>query len=294
MRTGVVLFGVLLILASCQRSPYDGYKRLADDIHLHYLALGDGYTIATDSDSVRVRLRMGWRGGGVGELFSTEGLFAVKDIRSGALSPVLRRMHEGDSMSVIAPAKAWPWSVIAGGLEVEIPDTGMIQVEVAMIALRTPAMFRAEQERFRRNDPLGYEQRLINAYRSQRDSSFQRWGTSDLYFRITGTAVDTARVVQGDHVTISYNGQRMEDGFMFDDTDRNGEPLSFRFGDKDQVIQGLEVAVSLLREGQSGSFLFPSAFAFGAKGVPNVIDPFTPVVYEVRLEKVERGVRAAR
>ena len=29
--------------------------------------------------------------------------------------------------------------------------------------------------------------------------------------------------------------------------------------------------------------------AFGAKGIPGVVDPYMPVVYTVRLEKVERA-----
>jgi FKBP-type peptidyl-prolyl cis-trans isomerase len=51
----------------------------------------------------------------------------------------------------------------------------------------------------------------------------------------------------------------------------------------------LEVAVHLLREGQLGTFLFPSEMAFGAKGIPGVLDPYMPVMYSVRLEKVERA-----
>jgi peptidyl-prolyl cis-trans isomerase A (cyclophilin A) len=93
----------------------------------------------------------------------------------------------------------------------------------------------------------------------------------------------------GDHVTISYQGRRMEDGLLFDDTRKNGEAFSFRFGDKDQVMPGLEVAVHLLREGQEGTFLFPSDLAFGAKGIPGVLEPHMPVDYTVRLDKVERA-----
>ena len=96
-------------------------------------------------------------------------------------------------------------------------------------------------------------------------------------------------VVVGDHITISYKGRRIEDGQVFDDTQRNGEPLSFTYGDKDQVMKGLEVAVHLLREGQEGSFIFPSEYAFSAKGIPDVLDPYMPVEYTVRLEKVQRS-----
>ncbi|MEZ4738137.1 MAG: FKBP-type peptidyl-prolyl cis-trans isomerase [Flavobacteriales bacterium] len=275
-------------LAACSRSPYQGYKRVGDEVHLQLLVLGDGESTPADSDLVLLRIRAGRPGQAMGELFSTEGTYLTSELRSGAFRPILGRIHEGDSMSVIAPATQWPWVVMANERGTAFPDTGMVQVEVSLLALRTPAMLRAEKERFRRNDPLGYEARLMQAYREQAAGSLERWGTSELFFEVRGTASDTNKVVLGDQVTISYTGLRVEDGAVFDDTGRNGEPFSFRFGDKDQVMEGLEIAVHLLREGQQGTFLIPSAFAFGAKGIPGVLDPHMPVLYNVRLEKVER------
>lgn len=285
----VVALVLVVFLVGCDRSPYAGYKKVGDDVHLHLHALGEGELAPTDSDSVRIGLRMGWVDEGIGELFSTDQVYAVKDLRNGALLPILGRIHEGDSLSVIAPARAWPWHVLAATVEEIAADTGMIQAEIEFLALRTPAMARVENERMRRNDPIGYERRLIAAYIAQAEQPYLRWGTSELFHYIQGTAKDTNVVVQGDHLTISYKGRRIEDGQVFDDTQRNGEPLSFTYGDKDQVMKGLEVAVHLLREGQEGRFIFPSEYAFGAKGIPGVLDPYMPVEYTVRLEKVQRG-----
>jgi hypothetical protein len=282
------VFLFTLLVVGCQRSPYSGYKALDGDVHLHYVMLGDGTILPSDSDSVRIRLRMGWQGRGIGELFSTEDMYAVKDLRTGPFIPIFDRIHAGDSMSVIAPAGAWPWSAIVGGKDVAIPDSGKVQVEVGLIAIRTPAMIRAAVERYRRNDPLGFERRLIASYRASASEPFTQWGTSEVYYHITGTARDTARVKAGEYVTVSYRGQRLEDGLVFDDTERNGEALGFRFGDKDQVIPGIEVAIHLLRPGQTGTFIFPSDQAFGEKGVPKVIEPYTPVIYTIRLEQVDR------
>jgi len=284
----VVATLVVVALVGCNRSPYAGYKKVGDDVHLHLHALGEGELLLSDSDSVRIGLRMGWVGQGIGELFSTEQIYAVQDLRNGAFVPILGRIHEGDSLSVIAPASTWPWRVLTAAQEGMAPDTGTVQAEIDLLELRTPAMARAANERMRRNDPLGYERRLIAAFIAQGEEHYTRWGTSELFQSIQGTAKDTNVVVQGDHITISYKGRRIEDGQIFDDTDRNGEPLSFTYGDKDQVMKGLEIAVHLLREGQQGSFIFPSEYAFGAKGVAGVLDPYMPVEYTVRLDKVQR------
>jgi hypothetical protein len=277
-----------IALCACERSPYEGYTRVGDDIHLHLHTIGDGEVVPSDSDSVRIRLRMGDRANDIGGIFSTEKEFLVKDIRYGALIPVMARLHVGDSLSVIAAADAWPWAALAEGSGLLPPDTGNVQAEIALLALRTPTMMRAEAERLKRNDPLGYEHRLIGAFLEQDGRAFDRWGSSEVFYLIKGGAKDTARIVPGDQVTITYEGRCLEDRKVFDDTGRNGAPLTFTYGDKDQVMNGIEVALTLLREGQEGAFVFPSTYAFGAKGIPAVLEPNMPVIYTIRLEHIGR------
>jgi hypothetical protein len=262
---------------------------VGDDVHFKLHALGEGTSTAADSDSVHLRIRMGWYGDGIGELFSTDGSFLTKDLRTGAFKPTFQRLHEGDSMSVIAPVDAWPWKAIFHGTDQLPPDTGVVQMEIMLLALRTPAIIKAEREHLRRDDPVGYERRLINAYMTIQQVDFTRWGTSAIHYAITGIPSDTNKVVAGDRVTITYQGVRLEDGRVFDDTKRNGEAFTFIYGERDQVMHGLEIAVLLLREGQQGRFIFPSENAFGAKGIPGVLDPYMPVEYTVRLEKLQRS-----
>lgn len=289
MRSALGIALLLLLAAGCQRSPYAGYNVVGDDVHLRLLVIGDGEQVPADSDSVVVRLRLGRSGEDVGSVFSTERAYLVKDMRSGALVPVFRRLHEGDSISVIAPSSAWPWRTLTQGAAIDVPDTGMVQGEISLLSLRTPAMIRAEAQAYKQHDPLGYELRLIAAYKARSPIPFAQWGTSDLHYHITGTAADTHAVVVGDQITLAYQGRRVEDSKVFDEVTWTGSPLTFTYGDKDQVIQGLEVAIHLLREGQEGTFLLPSLYAFGAKGINGLLEPNMPVIYTVRLEKVVRA-----
>ncbi len=289
-----LLFVPLLfaVLCGCNSSPYEGYKQLRNDVHVRLHVLGEGEDVPSDGDSLLIRIRMGWPSEGVGELFSTEEWYAAKDLRTKAFASVLRRIHEGDSMSVIAPSEEWPWAVIAEGKDVLVPDTGHVRMEINLIKLRTASMIQADNERSRKSEPYVYERKLMHAYLLQQSGTFNRWGTSEMFYSIEGEAMDTNKVVLGDVVTISYRGRNMEEGIVFDDTERNGMPLTYRFGDKDQVLEGIGFAVELLREGQEGTFLIPSEFAFGTKGIPGIVDPYMPVVYTVRLDKVERRAAA--
>ena len=284
-----ILLPILVLLAACTGSPYAGYKEVEHDVHVRLITLGDGADLATDSDSVHVRFRVSRFGDEPGSFLSTERWYAAKDLRSGAMKPVLRRLHEGDSMSIIAAAALLPMTVIADGAVDPLQDTAHMRTELSLLAIRTPALMRAEEERRRREDPEGFERRLIAAYLTSTTEEWTRWGTSDLHYIITGTPVDTNGVKLYETVTVSWTGKRLEDGQVFDDTRANGAAFTFRYGDPDQVMKGIEVAVSLLREGQEGRFIVPSLLAFGAKGIASAVDPWTPVIYTVRLEAVERG-----
>ena len=280
---------IAVLLVGCRSSPYDGFKNVGDDIHIKLHKLGDGSSRTLDQDSVKLRIRASRLGEEPGSFLSTESWYAGKDIRTKAMAKILDRMNEGDSLSVITLGSALPWNVIIEQPTDALTDTTHIRMEVTVVEILTPAMIRSALENLRRSDPDGYEMKLIDAYKKLEPREWVRWGTSEIFYVIDGEIKNDITVVKGDGVTISYKGVCIENGKVFDDTDRNGEPLSFRFGDKDQVVSGLEVAIALLREGQEGSFLLPSSYAFGTKGIPGVLEPNMPVNYTVKLVRVVRS-----
>jgi FKBP-type peptidyl-prolyl cis-trans isomerase len=277
---------IAFLLAGCSEHP--GFKEVQEDVFLKYHALGEGEVPAREGDSILVRMRMALVGEAVGSLLSTQRWYAAEDMLSGALLPILQRVHEGDSVSVIARSMSIPWELVAPrGF---MPPAGVthVQVEFAMYSIRTPEMIAEEQELHRQADPEGFERKLILAFIERSGHSWEQWGTSSLFHRISGEALDTTRVQAGDLVRVSWRGSRLDDGALIDDSHHNGGPFAFRFGDQDQVIKGIETAVVLLREGQEGEFIMPSEMAFGARGVPGVVEPWSPVRYVVKLEGVKR------
>jgi FK506-binding protein 2 len=279
---------LLLLVSGCGGSPYPGFKEVSDGVYLSHHILGDGETTAKDGDSIEMVLRISGVGQAAGSLLSTQQWFAASDLRIGGFVPLLQRMRAGDSLTVIAPASLWPWSVIAPPTVAAPADTAMLQVEVMLVSIRTPAMVQARLQAMRDADPEGFERRLIEAYLGNSKEPWQRWGASMLHYHISGTAMDTARVRPGDMVEVVWRGTRLEDGLVIDDTRRSAQPFSFRYGDPDQVMKGVETAVMLLREGQEGAFIIPSSMAFGERGVDGLVEPRSPVVYHVELKRIER------
>lgn len=280
---------VVLLVIGCRSSPYDGFKNVGNDIHIKLHILGDGESRTLDQDSIKLRLRAAVLGEDPGSFVSTERWYAATDIRKLGMVKILDQMHEGDSLSVITLGNSLPWHAIIEQPTGKLSDTTHIRMELSLMKIHTPKMIKAAIEAHRKFDPDGYERKLITAYKKLEPKEWRRWGTSEVYYVIEGNALDTTAIAQGDGVTISYKGVCLENGSVFDDTNKNGEPLSFRFGDKDQVVIGLEVAIALLRDGQTGEFLLPSNYAFGTKGIPGVLEPNMPVKYTVHLDRVLRS-----
>ena len=282
----VFRIGLFTLLCACSASPYPGFTETEDGVHVRMHSLGDGMDLAQDSDSVYMRLRMAYRGQAPGSLFSTERTYLARSIRTATMREALGRLHAGDSMSMIAPAAQVPWRIL--GLDAaSIPaDTGTVQIELGLLSIITPPMMRAAAAESRRHDPEGYERKLIAAYLETRPQMWTRWGTSDLYYAVEVAAADTQAMKPGDVVTVTYQGRRLEDGVLVDDTDRQGGSFSWRYGDPDQVMNGMEVAVQILRLGGEGQFILPSEYAFGARGVAGMVEPYTPMLYRVALVDV--------
>lgn len=282
------LYPFVLLLGACG-GRHAGFTEVADGVRVQLHALGEGEHTAVDGDSLRLVVRMAEEDAEPGSLLSTDRWFAAADLQRGAMAHVLARLQQGDSMSVIAQASQYPWDALAPPGFRPPRSKVTVRMECALLELRTAAQIAEAEERFRASDPEGFEAALIEAYIRRSGLLWQRWGTSLLHHRITGVALDTARVQAGDRVEVRWQGRRLEDAVVVDDTDRNGAAFSFRFGDQDQVIEGVEIAVTLLRHGQEGEFILPSAMAFGNKGVKDLVEPWTPMVYRISLVAVERG-----
>ncbi|MGV8919372.1 MAG: FKBP-type peptidyl-prolyl cis-trans isomerase [Pseudomonas sp.] len=79
-----------------------------------------------------------------------------------------------------------------------------------------------------------------------------------------------------DRVQVRYVG-RLPDGTIFD---QNNQPQWFRL---DSVIAGWTTALQSMPVGAKWRLVIPSAQAYGAEGAGDLIDPYTPLVFEIEL-----------
>lgn len=277
---------VIGVAMGCGGAP-EGYDRVGDGVHLRLLELGDGQYTAADADSVLLGLRIHAAADPRIPLFEGAHWYAVADLRGAAFDPPFGRMHAGDRAHLIAERRHIPWHVLRPAHFTTATDTSRVLVSFDLLAIRTPEEM--SQAAALMQEEIAVGRRAISNYLRHATVDWQRWGNSMFHYRIEGRATDTARVRAGDPLVIAYEGRRLVDSVLIDDSRMHGQDFAFRFGDADQVVEGLEVAVSLLREGETGHFIIPGEMAFGARGVSGSLAPYEPVLYKVRLLRVERG-----
>lgn len=277
----VVGFFAVLLFSACERSPFPGFKPINEEVHFKLRMLGDGERLPTDSDSVLVRMRMALYGEAPGSLFSTEQWYGDIGtvLPSGAARTI--RLHEGDSVSLIAKAARIPWAAIDTS-QVSVQDSLWVDMELSLHALRSRAESRELAEAIRLARTAADEDSTLARYFASVPENWDHF--MGVFYRLGPKNPKRPKIQSGQVVTIAYTARFLEDGRLFDDTYSTKQPLTFRLGDPGQVIKGLEIAVHLLPDGGEGRFIIPSALAFGAEGSSSrIVPPWTPVLYDVEV-----------
>lgn len=108
--------------------------------------------------------------------------------------------------------------------------------------------------------------------------------------KTTATGLQYKVIAQGagktptraDRVTVHYTG-KLTDGTIFDSSVQRGQPATFRVN---QVISGWTEALQMMKEGDKWELYIPYTLGYGERGDPPRIPPFSTLIFEVELMKV--------
>jgi FKBP-type peptidyl-prolyl cis-trans isomerase len=181
---------------------------------------------------------------------------------------------------VLLPAARTPWTGL-GATATPAMDTGWVQMELSLRGMRSLQQSREQARAALMARTPADEERITADFLAAHTGPWKE--ALGLRYILDSLADQSPRVQSGDLVTIVYTASFLDNGKVFDELDPADGGLTFRLGDPDQVIKGLEAAVHLLpADGGSGLFLIPSSLAFGPQGSSSgIVPPWTPVLYSV-------------
>jgi FKBP-type peptidyl-prolyl cis-trans isomerase len=90
----------------------------------------------------------------------------------------------------------------------------------------------------------------------------------------------------GDKVSVLYVG-RLLNGTVFDQATEKDKPFTFRVA-REQVIQGWDQVLQLMRLGEKRLVVIPGELAYGTRGQPPKIPRNATLVFEIELIEIKR------
>lgn len=281
----------LIVITACSNKSklFPGYSVTNSGIHYKLITLGEGNTSATVGNYVTAIIAY----------FTLNDSLFFQGVRQfqltapeyeGSIDECFLMLNTGDSASFYIQAEPFFTKTLETSLPRFINPGEFMRVDIKLLEVKTAEEFQKEMEAFMSwiNDFGEYEKVILKQYLDGQKLDIQPT-ESGLYI-IPQQTTQKNKIEVGDTVTIHYEG-RFLNGKPFDSTRKRGEPFQFVYGQKWQVIPGLEEAIGKMREGEKAMLIVPSHLAFGQQGNSNGLIPaFTSVIFELEILEVKKGI----
>ncbi|RZL08411.1 MAG: FKBP-type peptidyl-prolyl cis-trans isomerase [Hymenobacter sp.] len=195
-------------------------------------------------------------------------IFGVNRLVTG-IEQGIALMHKGDKATLLIPSGLAYGPSGAGNT---VPANAVLRFDVEITDINPD--FKVPDDN------------IIKKYLTDNSITTAQKQASGLYY-VPGTVVPAGTPAAANKtVSVLYTGRFM-DGTIFDASSRNGnQPISFVLG-KGQVIPGWDEGIALMRKGETGQLLIPSALAYGPSGAGTTIAPNTVLRFEVEVTDVK-------
>ena len=282
MKKYIVILLFISVFSCSKDSPYPGFKKGKQGIYYQLHKIGESSQKAKYGDYITADIVYKTMEDSV---FFTgrRKLQLLKLDAKGSIEECFKMLTIDDSATFIISADEFFNKTLETSLPEFIPPLSKMKVSLNVIEIQTQAEYKNEKEAFLNwiEDFGEYEKVILRQYLQEEKLNVKPSGTG-LYYLIVkeGTGKNIAI---GDTITINYEGKFLN-GKFFDSTIRRNQPFQFVYGTEWQVVEGLEEAIGMMREGEKSLFILPSDLAFGTEGSSTgIIPPFTSLIFEVEV-----------
>ena len=200
----------------------------------------------------------------------------------GALEDGLAMMAAGDSATFLISADSLFEKTFHAPIPAYIKKGSKIKFDVKLFKIQSGEERQkekaAEAEQYRIKENAQLENYLKENNVSVKPTASGLYYISELEGK--GALADSGKTV-----VVDYVGKFL-DGKVFDESAKGDKPFEFVIG-SGAVIPGLEEGVKMMRAGGKAKLIIPSALAYGANGVGDVIPPFAPLTFELVLKEIK-------
>ena len=282
MKNTFILFAFLFLVGCSQHSKYPGFSRGKEGVYFQLHKIGESSREAMYSDYITADIQYATMDDSV--FFEGRRKLQLNKSRAkGSVEACFRMLAEGESATFIISADEF----FSKTLETSLPDYfnpgDMMKIKLDIIDIQTQRKYEQEKEAFLNwiEDFGDYEKVILQQFLKEEKLPVQPT-KSGLYYLCLKDGTGK-KVEKGDTVTVNYEGQFLN-GKFFDSTVRRKQPFQFVYGTEWQVVEGLEEAIGMMKEGEKSLFILPSNLAFGTEGSSTgIVPPFTSLIFEVEL-----------
>ncbi|OFY87603.1 MAG: hypothetical protein A3F72_13485 [Bacteroidetes bacterium RIFCSPLOWO2_12_FULL_35_15] len=281
---------IAIVLSSClNNSTYKGYTETNSGLFYKLQFIGDGKTKPSLGDYLQLIITYKTEKDSIFfDTYSTNetGKVILPFKHSsfiGSFEEGLTNMNSGDSVSFIVNADSLFEKFFKTNLPLFLKPGSMVKMDVKLHSILTEKTYESELRKYQQlvADRDIEEQRKLQLFLDTSRTSFFPIENGMFYLPIKqGTG---AFPEAGNLVKIQYKGFFLN-GKQFESTYDRAQPLEYIIGEQEQVIKGIETAISLMNEGSKTKFIIPSQLAFGESGSStNIVPPYSTVIYEIEL-----------
>lgn len=286
MKKFIIFSNIILLSFACNYSRFRDYNKLNKGFYLRLIEIGELQHKANAGDYVTADLV--YRKMNDSLFFSGNRKFRLEqNSEKVSFSQGISMLSEGDSASFIINTEDFFLKTIQDDIPGYLEGDKFIKIDVRIIDIQSPEEYEKEKQLFLdwvREFRMS-EFDIIRQYFSDNEIEVAP-EANGIYF-LSHTKGEGPPVTVGKRVSLHYEGKFLNGKFV-DSTREGEEPLDFVYGQEMYLIDGLNYAIGQMNQGGKAVILIPSEQAYGPSGsYKGIIPPFTALIYEVEILKVE-------
>lgn len=277
----ILFFCTFLILNACVNNKYKDFTQTPTGLYYRLLIMGEGNkpqkgeivtalitVFSRDKDTV---------------FHSQKPITFLYEAKPYA-DEFISMLHEGDSAEFILSSGKFRNN--STGIDLKIPiDNVELLMQISIKKIRTAEDYKYEKI-WEQEDPEMKERELLNLFLKENNIDGSQYFKSGIYVLPVNSVAETDSIVVGSLVSFHIKGTFLN-GKIFDSTYARNQPLEIVYGKPLQIIKGLEIALKGMKKGEKSKIIIPSQLAFGSVGSPEIIPPYTTLIYDLEIVNIK-------